>query len=679
MPLSAGDKLGPYEIVAPVGAGGMGDVYKASDARLDRIVAIKVSKAEFNKRFEREVKAIAALNHPHICQIYDVGPNYLVMEYVEGTLLKGPLPVEKALEYAGQIAAALDAAHTKKITHRDLKPANILVSKHGVKLLDFGLAKVEQPVAADQESMTMGLTKEGQILGTLLYMSPEQLNGYEADARSDIFSFGLVLYEMLTGKCAFEGPTPASVMRAILERPAPSISDFVPEALDRVLRRCLEKDPANRWQSARDLKAALESITAMSANTAQVPKPVEVRSQVNAKRKWRHLGVSAILAIASALAASSLSDFRFFQILSLKAYDAHFVLRTWLSGQPTISNIVLLLTDEKALESFPDLRLFWHQHYANVIRAAGAAGAKTIGLDIIFSSPVVKWQPDDDLLLAEAVITSPVPVVCAFVVGNGNAQKIPVPINMLSAALGWDAFASLTVDADDVVRHQELLAVPSPNPADPPPLRSVALRIVDKYLRRDAEFQNGKLLLQGRAVPLSSGRAIAINFAGPPGTFPVVSLAEFEAAAKAGYTEQLRKWVDGKIVLIGSGLSDDRYRTPFYTMFSPDESSMPGVEIQANIIRTILEGKYLVPVAAWVRLLALILVTTVTARIATEPASSRIAVFMLLNVAGITAATHLLFERGFILSTSELLVAASICFVVSLVYRLRAGGRPADR
>ena len=149
MPLSVGDKLGPYEILAPIGAGGMGEVYKARDTRLDRIVAVKVSRQEFTARFEREARAVAALNHPHICQLYDVGLNYLVMEYVEGSPLRGPLPLDKALEYAGQIASALDAAHTNKVTHRDLKPANILVTKSGgVKLLDFGLARIDKPVTA---------------------------------------------------------------------------------------------------------------------------------------------------------------------------------------------------------------------------------------------------------------------------------------------------------------------------------------------------------------------------------------------------------------------------------------------------------------------------------------------------------------------------------------------------
>src|SRR6266852_6973726 len=253
MPLSAGIRLGPYEILALIGAGGMGEVWKARDTRLDRVVAIKVAQANFSERFEREARAIAALNHPHICQLYDVGPNYLVMEFVEGTPLAGPLPLEKAVEYAGQILDALDAAHCKGITHRDLKPENILVTKQGIKLLDFGLAKQTAPLR--ETDVTNALTQQGQIVGTLQYMSPEQLQGKEADARSDLFAFGCVRYEILTGKRAFGGQNAASVIAAILERePAPL--DAAPP-LDRVVRRAMAKDPDQRFQTARDLKAAL--------------------------------------------------------------------------------------------------------------------------------------------------------------------------------------------------------------------------------------------------------------------------------------------------------------------------------------------------------------------------------------------------------------------------------------
>ncbi len=270
--LQPGTQLGPYRILARLGAGGMGAVYKARDARLNRTVAIKVSSMRFSGRFEREAHAIAALNHPHICTLYDIGPNYLVMELVDGHPLKGPLPVQDALRYAVQIAEALDAAHRKDIVHRDLKPANILVTKAGIKLLDFGLAKMA--VAPSDETQTC-LTGEGTILGTLHYMSPEQVQGKDAGPRSDIFSFGAVLYEMLTGRRAFGGENMASVVSAILTTDPPpprTLDSQIPAALDWVVRRCLAKDPDDRWQTARDLQAELRWILEGSpAEAAAVP------------------------------------------------------------------------------------------------------------------------------------------------------------------------------------------------------------------------------------------------------------------------------------------------------------------------------------------------------------------------------------------------------------------------
>jgi eukaryotic-like serine/threonine-protein kinase len=270
MSLSIGEKLGPYVILAPIGAGGMGEVYKANDTRLDRIVAIKTSKTEFSERFEREARAVAALNHPNICHLYDVGPNYLVMEYIEGAPLKGPLPLDQALKYAAQICDALDAAHKKGITHRDLKPANILVTRQGIKLLDFGIAHLSSSAQKplDDATLSAALTGKNEMVGTVFYMSPEQLQsqstGREIDGRSDIFSFGLMLYEMLTGKRAFDSTSAVSVIAAIIERPAPSIGDIAPPALDRVLQKCLAKDPDERWQSARDLKDELQWIAGQS-------------------------------------------------------------------------------------------------------------------------------------------------------------------------------------------------------------------------------------------------------------------------------------------------------------------------------------------------------------------------------------------------------------------------------
>jgi serine/threonine protein kinase/dipeptidyl aminopeptidase/acylaminoacyl peptidase len=297
MALAPGTRLGPYEIIAPLGAGGMGEVYKARDTRLNRIVAIKVSNDQFSERFEREAHAVAALNHSNVCTLHDVGPNYLVMEYIEGVPLRGPLPLAQALKYAIQICDALDAAHRKGITHRDLKPANILVTKTGIKLLDFGLAKIGQSSNPPSDAtLSMALTGKNEIVGTLYYMSPEQLQsqatGQEIDARSDVFSFGLVFYEMLTGKRAFDGASPATVIAAIMERPAPSIGEVAPPALDRVLRRCLEKDPENRWQNARDLKAELEWIAQAPSEVSAPPSSAGPRQSL----AWIAVAVLAVVA-----------------------------------------------------------------------------------------------------------------------------------------------------------------------------------------------------------------------------------------------------------------------------------------------------------------------------------------------------------------------------------------------
>ena len=264
MPLSVGDKLGPYEILASIGAGGMGQVYRAQDARLNRDVAIKISGEQFSERFESEAKAIAALNHPNICQIYDVGPNFLVMEYVDGSPIVDcerpkALPPDEALRIARQIAAALEAAHAKGIIHRDLKPANILATSAGiVKLLDFGLAKQSRGSLTDSGTQTMtAVTQVGTIMGTPAYMSPEQAEGKPADARSDIFSFGAVLYEMLAGQRAFTGGSSAATIGAIVHKNPEPLD--APSALEAIVRKCLSKSPEGRFQTATDLRQALEA------------------------------------------------------------------------------------------------------------------------------------------------------------------------------------------------------------------------------------------------------------------------------------------------------------------------------------------------------------------------------------------------------------------------------------
>jgi TolB-like protein/Tfp pilus assembly protein PilF/tRNA A-37 threonylcarbamoyl transferase component Bud32 len=265
MPLSIGDKLGPYEILAPIGAGGMGEVYKARDTRLDRIVAIKQLKGRHNARFQQEAHAIAALNHPHICQIYDVGPDYLVMEYVEGKQLSGPLGVEAAVKLALQIAGALEEAHGKGVLHRDLKPANILVTGKGsAKLLDFGLAKLMKDADTDATR-----TIEGAILGTAAYMAPEQAEGKPLDERSDVFSFGAVLYEMLSGNRAFRGNSAATVLSAVLrDDPAPLEA---PAELQRIVGKCLAKRPGNRFANMAELRVALEQVTLVAAGAGKPP------------------------------------------------------------------------------------------------------------------------------------------------------------------------------------------------------------------------------------------------------------------------------------------------------------------------------------------------------------------------------------------------------------------------
>jgi len=269
MTLSIGTRLGPYEIVGPLGSGGMGEVYRARDPRLGRDVAIKVLPEAFAadpdrlRRFEHEARTIAALNHPHICQLHDIGPGYLVLEYVEGAPLQGPMAVEHALRLALQIASALEAAHRRSILHRDLKPANIMVTREGTaKLLDFGLAKLIGSPEGGPEDLTR--TVEGTVLGTAAYMSPEQAEAKPLDARSDVFSFGAVLYEMLSGTRAFAGHTAAQVLSAVLRDDPPRLD--VPPALERIVRRCLAKQPLHRFQTMQELKAALEDVSAESGD-----------------------------------------------------------------------------------------------------------------------------------------------------------------------------------------------------------------------------------------------------------------------------------------------------------------------------------------------------------------------------------------------------------------------------
>jgi serine/threonine protein kinase/Tol biopolymer transport system component len=306
MALTSGTKLGPYEIVAPLGAGGMGEVYRARDTRLDRTIAIKVlashlsSSPELKQRFEREAKSISALNHPHICHLYDVGSqdgiDYLVMEFLEGETLaerlrQGALPLKETLKVGIEVSEALEVAHRAGITHRDLKPGNIMLTKSGAKLMDFGLAKataaglaagVANAPLLSAARTTSGpspmspLTSVGEVIGTIQYMSPEQIEGKKADARSDLFALGAVLYEMATGKRAFAGKSQISVASAILEKdpePISATQPLTPPAFEHVVLRCLIKDPDERWQTARDLAGELKWI-AEGVRLTKAPEPV---------------------------------------------------------------------------------------------------------------------------------------------------------------------------------------------------------------------------------------------------------------------------------------------------------------------------------------------------------------------------------------------------------------------
>ncbi len=327
MSLSPGTRLGPYEILAPLGAGGMGEVYKARDTRLDRTVAIKVLPSHLSAdpdrrtRFEREARAVSSLNHPNICTLHDIGHqdgiDFLVMEHLEGETLaarleRGPLATAQLLRVAVEITDALEKAHRSGIVHRDLKPGNVMLTKSGTKLLDFGLARAAAPLAAagdltQSPTMTRPLTAEGTIVGTFQYMAPEQLEGKEADARTDIFAFGAVLYEMATGKRAFEGRSQASLIAAILKedpRPISALAPLAPPALDRVVRHCLAKDPDDRIQTAHDVRLELLWI---SEGSAEVGTPAQVAA---GRRTRERLWIAVALSLGAALVALGLATLR---------------------------------------------------------------------------------------------------------------------------------------------------------------------------------------------------------------------------------------------------------------------------------------------------------------------------------------------------------------------------------
>src|SRR5262245_12229400 len=332
MAMTPGARLGPYEIVSLVGVGGMGEVYKALDKRLDRTVAIKLLPADVadrpdrRARFETEARAISSLNHPHICTLFDVGDEagrpFIVMEYLDGEpmddrLTRGALPPQDVVRYAVQIADALAHAHRARIVHRDLKPSNVMLTATGAKLLDFGLARwpTLEPAGGALSTVTVDqrkLTAEGTILGTFQYMAPEQLEGKEADARTDIFAFGTLVYEMATGRKAFTGESQASLIASILTaQPQPiSISRVeagLPPALDHLVERCLAKNPDDRWQTARDLKLELDWIAGGSQTSRAAPVG---KTSIRRRERLAWAVAVAVVAVAAAVAVPGLGRAR---------------------------------------------------------------------------------------------------------------------------------------------------------------------------------------------------------------------------------------------------------------------------------------------------------------------------------------------------------------------------------
>ncbi|MBL8293498.1 MAG: serine/threonine-protein kinase [Bryobacterales bacterium] len=435
MPLAAGDQLGPYEVLAPLGAGGMGEVYRARDTRLGRTVAVKVlpehiaQREDARARFEREARAVASLNHPNICVLHDIGPNYMVLELIEGETLaarieKGAIPLDQAFKLATQIADALDRAHRAGVTHRDVKPQNIMLTRDGVKVLDFGLAKSTAKPAPTQETLTAVLTTEGTVLGTPQYMAPEQFEGKEADARSDIWAFGAVLYEMVTGQKAFQGKSYSSLVGAILSADPPpmSVKPFTPTWLERLVRRCLAKDPEDRRQSMRDIVIELRT------------PPVE--SRVERPNRWPW-AVALSTLVLGVLAGWVVSGFR-------QAPAQEVVYRAQLNppegGQFEFTRGLTLSPDSRLLVFYanaPGKRGLW-------VRPMGATSARLLPGTEGALSPF--WSPDSrsvayaangKLWRVEVDGGAPIPICdVRLVAGGGWAPDGRIVFGNVSSGLG---------------------------------------------------------------------------------------------------------------------------------------------------------------------------------------------------------------------------------------------------
>lgn len=389
-------------------------------------------------------------------------------------------------------------------------------------------------------------------------------------------------------------------------------------------------------------------------------------------RRKRYLAILCLLAVIASVGGGLLDRTRFFRLIHLKAGDLQFLLR----GRRQPSNIVILAIDQKSLDNFREPMIFWHPYYAEAIRASAVAGAKVFGLDVSFEIPVTKWDKTADLVLAQAVqdVSARMPVVCTYVPTLiAHQQDDPVMVNMIAAHNRLVAYVNLLPDEDDFVRRLEIIEKPGAPGADPP-LRSLALRSAEKYAGADAQMTGDGMTLAGRQIPLSGPRIMTINYAGPAGTFPTISLYDFLTAVHNKQEQRIQQWVGGKIVLLGrEDTVDDRHPTPYYTLASLGSGSLRqantyGVEIHASALDTMLEGIYLVAVPNWVRWLALIAAGLVASSVAgllgrwSGPA-------LLAMATATVALTQMLFRVGRVLSASEILLSAAMALVVTLVYR----------
>jgi len=505
MSLPAGSRLGPYEIVAKVGEGGMGDVYRARDTRLDRTVAVKIVRADFGERFEREAKSISALNHPNICTLHDVGHEggtaYLVLEFVEGAPIAGPVAVADVIRLGIQICDALHAAHQKGIVHRDLKPANILNTKAGIKLLDFGLAKLQQPSVSQvsEQATVAALTGAHTVVGTPQYMAPEQIEGRDADARTDIFALGCVLYELVTGKRAFEGKSPSSVMAAILATEPRKPSELVPVTppmLEWIILRCLEKDPDARWQSARDIGTQLRWV---GDHIDDVRQPVAAKRS----RVPIFIGIAAGIALgaigwllprnAAPPSADSTGPVAFTIKLPDKVALVDPFSRPAISLSPDGLSIAFAGVSPEAGQSAIYLRRF---DQLDAVKVAGSEGAENP-----FFSPDSRW--------------------IGFTT-RGRIRKVPigggVPVDIVDVPTGVRGCVWL---ADDTIVYSGtatgLMQVSARGGAAPVPLTKLDLSKSDKTHRSLVALPGGKAIVfvigSNEIGSYDEGRIVALELA----------------------------------------------------------------------------------------------------------------------------------------------------------------------